>query len=299
MVPSGWGWTSPLAAPTRGRPASGSRRHRPGRRRCRPLTSTAWPSPVVAVSSAGWGAWLTTSSTSLSRTTATCRRSRAAPARRSGDGALGHRDRGQEGAALAAGDRLLHLGRVPRTTLTSWQGPVKPLTSTDPPAEVRPGVTVSIPGGGSCSTTKDQVSVIGSQWRMQSHTCPSGAAPSGTAKVIRTPRRRVASRRRGPARVVSSLPSQRTITSSGASPGRLPLMVTSAPGRPVRREIANPPWDGCGSVATERTRPTRRVRPAANSPFPVLRACVGGLQPKGARFVASDTYQAGAGTPGW
>ena len=78
---------------------------------------------------------------------------------------------------------------VPRTTLTSWQGPVKPLTSTDPPAAVRPGVTVSIPGGGSCSTTKDQVSVIGSQWRMQSHTlCPPGAAPSGTAKVIRNPR---------------------------------------------------------------------------------------------------------------
>jgi hypothetical protein len=78
---------------------------------------------------------------------------------------------------------------VPRTTLTSWQGPVKPPTSTDPPAAVRPGVTVSIPGGGSRSTTKGQVLVIGSQWRRQSDTrWPPGAAPSGTAKLTRNPR---------------------------------------------------------------------------------------------------------------
>jgi hypothetical protein len=58
-------------------------------------------------------------------------------------------------------------------------------------------------------------------------------------------------------------------------------MVTSAPGRPVRREIANPPWDGCGRVATERTRPTRAgaTRRQLAIPGP-LRACVAAYNPR-------------------
>ena len=60
---------------------------------------------------------------------------------------------------------------VSRTSPTSWQRPVKPLTTTDPPAAVRSGETVPIPSGGSCSTTKVQLAAGGLQPPTQSHPC--------------------------------------------------------------------------------------------------------------------------------